>query len=95
MSATVAAALKKLAIYILGLWVLMTAIDMIRFFASDKQISPIICIEYNGCDCFEWRETLSLGGYVFDYTYESEDSYNEGKPDEAVCNFFGLKFERK
>ncbi len=85
----------KIVALILGLWFLMITIDMIRFFASDKQISPIICIAYNGCKCYEWREEESLGGYTFDYTYYSEESYREGKPDEAVCYFFGLKFERE
>lgn len=86
-------ALKIIAV-ILALWVIMTAIDMIRFFTSDKQISPMIRIEYNGCKCFEWREEVSLGGYIFDYTYKSEESYQEGKPDKAVVDFFGLKIER-
>ncbi|MBO5163743.1 MAG: hypothetical protein J6B75_04780 [Ruminococcus sp.] len=87
-------ALKVIAV-ILGLWVLMAAIDMIRFFSSDKQISPMICTGSNGCHCFEWREEISLGGYTFDYSYYSEESYREGKPDKAVCYFFGLKFERE
>lgn len=85
----------KIIAVILGLWFFMTTIDLIRFFTSDKQISPIICIEYNGCKCYEWREEVSLGGYIFDYTYESEESYHNGKPDNAVCYFFGLKFERR
>ncbi len=85
----------KVIVVILALWVIMAAIDMIRFFSSDKQISPIICTGSNGCHCFEWREEISLGGYTFDYTYYSEESNREGKPDEAVIDFFGLKIERK
>ncbi|MBP3379257.1 MAG: hypothetical protein J6K77_00120 [Ruminococcus sp.] len=78
---------------ILGLYILMIAIDMIRFLASDRQIAPIICTGSNGCGCFEWREEVGLG-YAFDYTYYSEESLREGKPDEAVFDFWGLEIER-
>ncbi|MCM1529203.1 MAG: hypothetical protein NC093_04325 [Alistipes sp.] len=85
----------KAVIVILALWVIMAAIDMIRFFSSDKHISPIICTGSNGCGCFEWREEISLGGYTFDYSYYSEETFNERKPDKAAFCFLGLEIERK
>lgn len=91
-------ALKVIAV-IFGLWVLITAIDAIRFFTSDKPISPIICIESNGCKCFEWREKVGIG-YLFEYTYNSEESFNDSKPARAVYKFYlinedKMQYERK
>ena len=89
----------KIIIAVLLTWILITLIDAIRFFTSDKPISPLICIESNGCGCFEWREEVGIG-YLFDYTYNSEESFNAGKPDRAVYKFYlidedKMQYERK
>lgn len=51
----------KIIIAVLLTWILITAIDAVRFFTSDKQIKPLICLESNGCKCFEWREEVGIG----------------------------------
>lgn len=84
----------KIISVIIGLWVLITVIDAVRFFVSDKQVSPLICLEYNGCKCYEWRQEIGMG-YSFDYEYYSMESYSANKPDRAVYCFFGMKHERK
>lgn len=89
----------KIIIAVFLTWILITLTDVVRFFASDKPISPLICIESNGCGCFEWREEVGIG-YLFEYTYNSEDSFNDGKPDHAVYKFYlidedKMKYERK
>ncbi|MDE6665832.1 MAG: hypothetical protein K2K14_06550 [Ruminococcus sp.] len=86
-------ALKVIAV-IFGLWVLITAIDAIRFFTSDKQISPIIRTEYNSCKCYEWCEEVGIG-YVFDYSYDSIESHDAKKPDRAVYKFYFFGMEDK
>ena len=89
----------RIIIAVLMIWILIVLIDIVRFFTSDKPISPLICIESNGCHCFEWREKVGMG-YLFEYTYNSEEPFNNGKPDHAVYKFYlideeKIQFERK
>ncbi len=89
----------KIIIAVLLIWILIVLIDTVRFFTSDKPISPLICIESNGCGCFEWREKVGIG-YLFEYNYNSIESYDAKKPDRAVYKFYlidedKMQYERK
>lgn len=86
---------KKIFITIavlMGAWLLITGIDLMRFVSSNEYIEPIITLTDGGCDCGENKFADGLG-YSFHYYYEVPGGYhtNDSKPIGRSFTLFGFK----
>lgn len=84
---------------LLLMYIVLLAVELVRFVRSDDYIEPVLTMTSYACGCGESRSEAGIG-YSFDYSYNVDPDdkslvYDIEKPDEKSFSVFGFTVYKK